>query len=172
MRILVLGSGAREHALAWKLSHEPDVSHVICAPGNAGIARSLATAAGRRIGHRRRDSARRSRAHRSDRRRTGGAAGQRPCRSIRSGRPARVRADAGRRPARNQQGVREGLHAAARRADRALPRVHVGRRRASRRFVRASSATPWSSKPTALRRERAWSSRRIARPRKPRSRPR
>lgn len=44
MRILVLGSGAREHALSWKLSHEPNVSYVICAPGNAGIARSLATA--------------------------------------------------------------------------------------------------------------------------------
>jgi phosphoribosylamine---glycine ligase len=44
MRILVLGSGAREHALAWKLSNEPNVSHVICAPGNAGIARTVATA--------------------------------------------------------------------------------------------------------------------------------
>ena len=44
MRILVLGSGAREHALAWKLSQEPNVSHVICAPGNAGIARAVATA--------------------------------------------------------------------------------------------------------------------------------
>jgi phosphoribosylamine---glycine ligase len=44
MRILVLGSGAREHALAWKLSHEPNVAHVICAPGNAGIARRVATA--------------------------------------------------------------------------------------------------------------------------------
>src|SRR5690242_13937254 len=43
MRILVLGSGAREHALAWKLSQEPAVSHVICAPGNAGIARTIAT---------------------------------------------------------------------------------------------------------------------------------
>jgi phosphoribosylamine---glycine ligase len=41
MRILVLGSGAREHALAWKLSHEPNVSHVLAAPGNAGIARSI-----------------------------------------------------------------------------------------------------------------------------------
>jgi phosphoribosylamine---glycine ligase len=44
MRILVLGSGAREHALGWKLSHEPNVSHVVVAPGNAGIARSIRTA--------------------------------------------------------------------------------------------------------------------------------
>src|SRR5690242_15142375 len=44
MKILVLGSGAREHALAWKLSRESGVSHVICAPGNAGIARALPTA--------------------------------------------------------------------------------------------------------------------------------
>jgi phosphoribosylamine--glycine ligase len=44
MRILVLGSGAREHALAWKLSLEPGVTHVICAPGNPGIARTVATA--------------------------------------------------------------------------------------------------------------------------------
>jgi len=44
MRILVLGSGAREHALAWKLSHEPNVTHVICAPGNPGIARTIPTA--------------------------------------------------------------------------------------------------------------------------------
>ncbi|MEO7134458.1 MAG: phosphoribosylamine--glycine ligase [Vicinamibacterales bacterium] len=44
MRILVLGSGAREHALAWKISQDPGVTHVICAPGNPGIARHLATA--------------------------------------------------------------------------------------------------------------------------------
>ena len=43
MRILVLGSGAREHALAWKLRSEPGVSSVVCAPGNAGIRRSLDT---------------------------------------------------------------------------------------------------------------------------------
>jgi phosphoribosylamine--glycine ligase len=43
MRILVLGSGAREHALAWKLSQEPTVTHVICAPGNPGIAKTVAT---------------------------------------------------------------------------------------------------------------------------------
>lgn len=44
MRILVLGSGAREHALAWKLSHEPGVTRVVCAPGNSGIARTIAVA--------------------------------------------------------------------------------------------------------------------------------
>jgi phosphoribosylamine--glycine ligase len=37
MKILVIGSGAREHALAWKLSRERDVSGVLCAPGNPGI---------------------------------------------------------------------------------------------------------------------------------------
>jgi phosphoribosylamine--glycine ligase len=38
MKILVIGGGAREHALAWKLSREPDVTGVVCAPGNPGIA--------------------------------------------------------------------------------------------------------------------------------------
>jgi phosphoribosylamine--glycine ligase len=43
MRILVLGSGAREHALCWRLSRDPGVEHVHCAPGNAGLARSFDT---------------------------------------------------------------------------------------------------------------------------------
>src|SRR5678815_694831 len=38
MKILVIGGGAREHALAWRLSSEPDVEQVLCAPGNPGIA--------------------------------------------------------------------------------------------------------------------------------------
>ena len=38
MRVLVVGSGGREHALAWKLASEPDVQRVYCAPGNVGMA--------------------------------------------------------------------------------------------------------------------------------------
>jgi phosphoribosylamine--glycine ligase len=38
VKVLVLGSGGREHALAWRLRQDPDVSEVIVAPGNPGIA--------------------------------------------------------------------------------------------------------------------------------------
>ena len=38
MKLLVIGSGGREHALAWKLRQSPRVSEVIVAPGNAGTA--------------------------------------------------------------------------------------------------------------------------------------
>ena len=38
MRVLVIGSGGREHALAWKIVQSPLVKKVFCAPGNAGTA--------------------------------------------------------------------------------------------------------------------------------------
>ncbi len=47
MKVLVVGGGGREHALAWKLRAEPGVEEVVCAPGNAGIGgRTVAVDAG------------------------------------------------------------------------------------------------------------------------------
>ena len=38
MKILVIGSGGREHALAWKLANDGSRPEIFCAPGNAGTA--------------------------------------------------------------------------------------------------------------------------------------
>lgn len=49
MKVLIIGSGGREHALAWKLSQSPRVTKLYCAPGNAGTAmlgENVATGAG------------------------------------------------------------------------------------------------------------------------------
>ena len=38
MKVLVVGNGGREHALAWKIGQSPRVDRVFVAPGNAGTA--------------------------------------------------------------------------------------------------------------------------------------
>lgn len=49
--VLVVGSGGREHALAWKLAQSSSAHQVYCAPGNAGIAQedNVATVEGLNI---------------------------------------------------------------------------------------------------------------------------
>ncbi|MEC8916311.1 MAG: phosphoribosylamine--glycine ligase N-terminal domain-containing protein, partial [Pseudomonadota bacterium] len=39
MKVLIIGGGGREHALAWKAAQSPQVETVFVAPGNAGTAR-------------------------------------------------------------------------------------------------------------------------------------
>ena len=38
MKILLIGGGGREHALAWKIKQSPQAEEIFCAPGNAGTA--------------------------------------------------------------------------------------------------------------------------------------
>src|ERR1700678_880028 len=45
MKILVIGSGGREHALGWKRGQSPRVTKIYCAPGNGGVAEDAECAA-------------------------------------------------------------------------------------------------------------------------------
>ena len=41
MKVLVVDSGGRGHAIAWQFKNDPNIKEVICTPGNAGIAREI-----------------------------------------------------------------------------------------------------------------------------------
>ncbi len=124
MKVLLVGGGGREHALAWRLAQSPLVDELVAAPGNAGIA-SLARCVPVNADD---VDGLVALAEREDADLTvvGPEAplGRRPGRRARSPWSPRVRADEGGRRARGLEGVREGPDAAARDPHRALRRVH------------------------------------------------
>ena len=134
MKVLVIGSGGREHALAWKLAQSPRVSEVLVAPGNAGTAHE--------------DKCRNVDVAASDidgllalAEREGvavtvvGPEGPLVAGVVdrfRAAGHAHLRPDRRRRAAGRQQGLRQGFPRPPRHPDRALRGAHRGRRRARR----------------------------------------
>jgi hypothetical protein len=110
MKVLVLGSGGREHALAWKAAGSPRVSRVYVAPGNAGTALDAGmenVAIDPMDFDALTDFA--PRGHRPDDRRPGSAAGGRRGRSLRGAGPALLRSLRRRSAARGFQGLQQGF---------------------------------------------------------------
>ena len=135
MKLLVIGCGGREHALAWKLAQSPRVQKVFVAPGNAGTAPE--DGARERRAHRRSPELvafAKKEKHRPHRRRARGAARRGRGRRVPRRRPADLRADAAPRRSSRLQGLRQALHGA--------PRIPTARTRPSptpRRRTRTST---------------------------------
>ena len=149
VRVLVIGSGAREHALCVALSSDPAVSALACAPGNAGtraVAEQLAVDAADpdAVAALAPDVARRPRRHRPR-----GAAGRRRGRRRPRRRHRLLRPVGAGRPAGGQQVLRQARDGRRRRADR--PRL-AGRRagRAGDRAGRGRSRAPYVVKDDGL----------------------
>ena len=134
MRVLVIGSGGREHALCWAIAGSPLLTKLWCAPGNPGIAQVSGMRVDRRAGF---SGTRLVRAGQRDRpggARPRGAAGRRHhrCDGSRRHRVHRTVTRGG--AARRQQGVHQGIVRRRRHSDRAMGTL---RRRGSRARIRS-----------------------------------
>ena len=169
MRVLIVGGGGREHALAWKVAQSPRVTQVFVAPGNAGTALEPRVAQCRRSRPTTcRDCSRFAREERIDLTIVGpeGAAGRRRRRRLRSRRAALLRAAP--RP-RGSKAPRPSPRTSSSATGSRPRRTRPSRARRSTRTGCARSARRSSSRPTASPPARAWSS---ANPPRKRSRPR
>ena len=109
MNILLLGSGGREHALAWKIAASPLVTKLWCAPGNAGIAREAECVALDIADHPAVIDFCKTQRGRSGRGWPGDAACRRHCRRSRRGRHQGVRTGQAGGPARGIEGFTKAL---------------------------------------------------------------
>ena len=131
MKVLIVGGGGREHALAWKCAPSARVSEVLVAPGNAGTAaepkvRNVDVAADDIAGL---VALARTRARRPHHRRARSAAGRRHRRCLHRRRPEVLRTATRRRAARRLEGLHQGVSCAG----------TAFRRRATATFTRETS---------------------------------
>ena len=129
MNILLLGSGGREHALAWKIAASPLLTKLWCAPGNAGIAREAECVALDIADHAGGDRLLQGQRGRSGRGRAGDAARGRDRRRSRCGRHQGIRPEQAGGAARGLQGIYQGALQRVQHSDRRLPPFHQCRRR-------------------------------------------
>ena len=124
MKVLILGSGGREHALAWAVARSKRVTEVVCAPGNGGIAQIA-----RCVPVNLKDLAAMVRLAEAEQPGLTIVGPELPLSlgivdALAGARPARLWAHARRRHAGDQQGLRQAVSAAAQHSHRQLRRLH------------------------------------------------
>ena len=127
MRVLIVGGGGREHALAWKVAQSPRVTQVYVAPGNAGTRARAGRPQCRDCGRRRAGTAplRARGADRSHHRRPRRAARRGHRRCLRRRRAALLRPGRRGRAARGLEGLYQGVPRAPRDPDRGVCDLHA-----------------------------------------------
>ena len=154
MKVLVLGSGGREHAMVWKLRQSPRITKLYCAPGNGGIAADAECVAADVKSIDSLVATRQPPQSRPDRGGSRVAADPRRGRRISEARLAHLRAHARGRATGVEQELRQGVHAAP-----SHPDGEVFRRAPAKKELPKPSSSftrRWWSRPTVWLPARAW----------------